>query len=287
MKWLLLGASSFYAQEFGKLLEAKGHSVEWNEPRWRLGMPLPVAERDYIVNFCSRSLVAESWLNPEWWCQTNLEFTTTLVRQCLDMKIKRFIQVSTPEVYGSTDSGWVDENRLFLPTTPYAVSRAAGDMMLLAYHKASGFPVIITRTANIYGPAQQRYRLIPSATYRLLEGKKVELHGGGHTRRSWIHVKDACEGLYRCATQGNAGETYHISTQRDVSVAAVVALICKELGKKYADSVVSVPDRLGKDHAYFLRSDMLRRMGWRDTISLEQGIEDYVKWATLTIQATK
>lgn len=279
MKWLLLGASSFYAQEFGKLLQAKGESVEWNEPRWRMGMPLALGDRDYIVNFCSKSLVAESWEKPEDWCLVNLEDTTTLIRQCLDMNIRRFVHVSTPEVYGSTDT-WVEENRLFMPTTPYAVSRAAGDMMMWAYHKARGFPVIITRTANIYGPSQQAYRLIPTATRKLMQGQKVELHGRGLTRRSWIHVKDACEGLYIAATRGDAGQCYHISTNFDMNVAGVVALICKYLVRNYTQSIVNVPDRLGKDHAYLLNSDKLRRMGWRDTITLESGIEEYVAWAT-------
>ena len=279
MKWWILGFSSFYAQEFGKLLQAKGESVEWTDPRWRLGWPLPLADRDYVVNFCSKSLVAESWEKPEDWCMVNLEYTTTLIRQCLDMKLKRFVHVSTPEVYGSTDT-WVEENRLFMPTTPYAVSRAAGDMMMYAYHKAHKFPVIVTRTANIYGPAQQRYRLIPTATYRLMEGRKVELHGRGLTRRSWIHVKDACEGLYVAATKGDAGETYHISTNVDTSVAGVVALICRAMGKNFAQSTINVRDRLGKDYAYLLNSDKLRRMGWKDTISLETGIEEYVQWAT-------
>src|SRR5205814_8646088 len=120
---------------------------------------------------------------------------------------------STPEVYGNNTS-WVSENREFSPSTPYAVSRASSDMLLKAYFKTYKFPMIITRTSNIYGPGQQDFRLIPKAFRMFSLGERFPIHGTGNSHRSFIHVKDACEALYKLTSRGTLGETYHISTQK-------------------------------------------------------------------------
>ena len=136
--------------------------------------------------------------------------------------------------------------------------------MLKAYHQAYGFPVVITRTTNIYGEGQQDYRIIPKAQRFKRDGETLPLHGGGSSRRSFIHVKDACEALYLLCKEGTAGETYHISTE----VAHTIKEVVEMIGCKYENA----PDRLGKDEAYLLASDKIRDMGWRDTIKLEDWI---------------
>jgi len=272
-KFLILGASSFYGVNFARYVEEKGDSFSTlSRPGWHLGGDsLPEAE--YIVNFASQSLVAESWDNPGLWITTNVQSTTALWRSLLKERPRRFIHVSTPEVYGSTD-GWVDERHApWKPSTPYAVSRAAADMMLMAYHRAYGFPAIITRTANIYGPGQPAHRFIPQAFETIRKGEKLLLHGGGHTVRSWIHVRDACAATYLIAKQGSVGQTYHISTQHEHSVLTVAKKICRVLGKP--ENIGAQPERLGKDHAYLLKSDTLRNMGWRDTYTLDRGLQEY------------
>ena len=275
-KYLILGASSFYGSSFAEFLEKRGHPVvRLSRPEWRIGEPLPDTECDVVVNFVSRSLVAESWADPLGWLATNATMTTALLEQLRERKFKRFVHVSTPEVYGPTE-GWVDESYgQWKPSTPYAVSRAAGDMMLLAYQRAYGFPAVITRTANIYGKGQQAHRFIPLAFDTLRNGEKLNLHGGGHTLRCWIHVKDACAGLYVACKQGSVGRTYHISTQHEYTVAGVARKICKLLGKHYESSVGTQPDRLGKDQQYLLKSETLRRMGWRDEYTLDRGLQEY------------
>ena len=277
-KFLILGASSFYGRNFAECVERHGDAAEIPPVGWRLGDKLPPNSSKNIVNFASRSAVAESWLDPLGWLAINTALTTFLITQAMEQNCKRFVHVSTPESYGSTE-GWVDETyAAWKPSTPYAVSRAAADMMLMAYHRAYHFPAIITRTANIYGPGQQDYRIIPKAFSEIRAGKRLPLHGGGGSRRSFIHVKDACEGLYKVCKEGDAGQTYHISTERQVSIAELVGMIAKLCERRFEDCTERAPDRLGKDEAYLLNSAKLRRMGWRDTISLETGLEEYRAW---------
>lgn len=261
--FLILGASSFYGSNFAKLVKEMGdEAICLSRPTWALGGPIE-DEGDYVVNFASQSLVAESWKAPEKWLHANGCETALTLQRLIGHDFRKFIHVSTPEVYGSTPL-WVDEDWPYNPTTPYAVSRAAGDMMVKAYHKAYWFPAIITRTANIYGPGQPDYRIIPKAIALKKEGKTLPLHGGGDSVRSFIHVRDACEATYLIAKQGKVGETYHISTKKAHSIRKVVEMI----GCAYT----SVTDRLGKDHAYKLNSGKIRNLGWRDTISLEEGL---------------
>jgi len=257
-RFLILGASSFYGSNFARLVEESGDIAI----RIRHYVATDM-ECDYIVNFASKSAVAESWERPWAWVDVNACLFSLVLQHCKDWPIKKFIHVSTPEVYGSTPE-WVTEDHPFNPTTPYAVSRAAGDMMLKAFHKAYGFPMVITRTANIYGPGQQSYRLIPKALEAKRTGESLPLHGGGQSVRSFIHIKDACEATYLIAKQGFIGETYHISTNQAHSIEDVVAMI--ECPFTWA------PERLGKDQAYLLNSDKLRALGWNDTIELEEGL---------------
>lgn len=271
-KFLILGANSFYGSNFARLVEQKGYPVL----RSRHYEP-PQESFDYVVNFASMSLVAESWERPWAWMDANTVHFSFLLHHLKDKQIKKFVHVSTPESYGHTD-GWVDETYAdWHPSTPYAVSRAAADMMLMAYYRAHGLPGVITRTANIYGRGQGAGRFIPLAFKTFRAGQKLDLHGHGHTRRSFIHVSDACTALYLVAKRGSVGQTYHISTTRDVSINELAQKICGLVGKRPQDLIGSQPDRLGKDQAYLLASERIRRMGWRDTITLEKGLEDYAR----------
>jgi dTDP-glucose 4,6-dehydratase len=192
--------------------------------------------------------------------------------------LKRYVHVTTPEVYGST-SGDVREDAPFNPSTPYAVSRAAADMSLRTYHAAYGFPVAFTRAANVYGAGQQLYRIVPRTVLNARLGRKLQLHGGGTSERSFIHVMDVADATYRIAVDGRNGETYHISTPRLISIRALVEMICAQIGVRFDDVVEVVGERLGKDAAYRLDSRKLRaELGWSDRISLESGIAETAQW---------
>lgn len=240
----------------------------------------------FVVNFAAQSMVAESWKNPEHWFETNVMATIRLhevLRHC-DF-LEKYVHVTTPEVYGSTD-GFIKEDTPFNPSTPYAVSRAAADMSLKTYFDAYGFPVVFTRAANVYGPGQQLYRIIPRTILSILTGKKLQLHGGGHSRRSFIHMRDVSNATHKIATAGTAGQTYHISTDEIVSVRELVERICSKLHVDFNSCVEVVGERLGKDAAYMLDSSKLRKtLDWDVRIDLDQGLDECIAWVKENLDA--
>lgn len=233
----------------------------------------------YVVNFAAQSMVAESWKNPDHWFMTNVVSTVRFhdrLRHC-DF-LEKYVHVTTPEVYGST-SGSIDETAPFNPSTPYAVSRAAADMSLKSFFNAYQFPVVFTRAANVFGPGQQLYRIIPRTILFIKLGRKLQLHGGGHSERSFIHIRDVSDATERIMRKGIAGECYHISTPRILTVRNLVEMICERMGARFEDSVEVVGERLGKDATYSLNSNKLRtQLGWSDLIELEQGIDETIRW---------
>jgi dTDP-glucose 4,6-dehydratase len=159
------------------------------------------------------------------------------------------------------------------------VSRAAADMSLRTFHAAYGMPVVFTRAANIYGPGQQLYRIVPRTLLYIRSGRKLQLHGGGASERSFIHVADAAEATYRVACDGRNGETYHISTDRVISIRRLVESMCALLGVHFDDVVEIAGERLGKDAAYKLDSAKIRaELGWSDTIALEDTLVETAAW---------
>lgn len=251
---------------------------------------LMVAEKpDYFVNFAAQSMVGESWDNPEDWFRTNVVSTVMLHNRLRKSygNLKRYVHITTPEVYGST-RGWIKEDTAYNPSTPYAVSRAAGDMSLKTFVDAYGFPAVFTRAANVYGPGQQLYRIIPRAILYFRLGQKLQLHGGGHSERSFIHIDDVSDATWRVMTDGKVGETYHISTDAIISVRGLIELICQRMGVDFEDVVEISGDRLGKDAAYMLDSTKIREtLGWSDAVSLETGLDTCISWVDENIEILK
>jgi len=243
---------------------------------------------DYVFNFAAQSMVAESWLYPEHWYQTNVLANVRLHDKLRQHNfIRKYVHVSTPEVYGSC-SGLVTEDFRFNPSTPYAASRAACDLHLLTFFKQYKFPVVFTRAANVYGPGQQLYRIIPRAVLFIKTGRRLQLHGGGHSVRSFIHIKDVADGTLRVAKQGPAGESYHLSTTENISIRDLVERICQRLGAKFEQAVEVVGERPGKDAAYLLDSAKARKtLGWRDQISLDQGLDETIQWVEKNFEELK
>lgn len=232
-----------------------------------------------VVNFAAQSMVGQSWQFPEHWYMTNVvsaaKFHNAL-RQ-IDF-LDRYVHITTPEVYGSTN-GFITEDTPYNPSTPYAVSRAAADMNLKCFFDAYQFPVVSTRAANVYGPGQQLYRIIPRAMLFARLGKKMELHGGGVSKRSFIHMEDVSEATWAIMEKGTLGQTYHISTDRIVTIRELVEIIAAKMCVAFEDLAVVGEERLGKDAAYMLDSTKLRtELGWKDKISLEDGLTDTAAW---------
>lgn len=265
-KWESKGKFSFHKIDLNSDLDALMALIEREKPA-------------YVVNFAAQSMVAESWKNPDHWFMTNVVSTVRFhnrLRQC--GFLKKYVHVTTPEVYGST-SGSIDETAPFNPSTPYAVSRAAADMSLKSFFAAYRFPVVFTRAANVFGPGQQLYRIIPRMILFIKLGRKLQLHGGGHSERSFIHIRDVSDATERIMRDAPPGETYHISTVRIITVRSLVEMICARMGARFEDCVEVVGERLGKDAAYSLNSGKLRnQLGWHDRISLERGIDETIAW---------
>ena len=232
-----------------------------------------------VFNFAAQSMVAESWQRPEDWYEANVVGIAKLARELSRItSIEKFIQFTTPEVYGTTDD-WIKESFNFNPTTPYAVSRAAGDFHLKCMFETLGFPVIFTRAANVYGPGQQLYRIIPRAILSTFSGAKLPLQGGGQSIRSFIHIDDTANALLQILEKGVVGDSYHISTEELVSIIALIELIAKKRNTYVDDFTEIVADRTGKDQAYKLDSTHLRKtLGWKDSIPLSQGVAGTISW---------
>ena len=244
-----------------------------------LGNALKGYGPDVVVNFAAQSMVAQSWDHPEHWYQTNVLGLVELTKVLEELpSLRKYLHVTTPEVYGSTGK-WIRESRNFHPSTPYAVSRAAGDMHLLAMHETRSLPVCFTRAANVYGPGQQLYRIIPRTLLYARLGRQLQLDGGGNSTRSFIHVGDVAEATYLIARYGVAGETYHISTDEIISIRELVQRACTLTGVSLADLAVEGPERPGKDDTYMLDSAKLReQLGWAPAISLAEGMRDTLAW---------
>lgn len=233
----------------------------------------------YIVNFAAQGMVNESWKEPLQWYQTNLMSMIALIESLKNKKfIKKFIQFSTPEVYGSTSKKWITENENFKPSTPYASSRAACDRYFLNLNEQSNFPIVFTRAANVYGPEQDLYRIVTKTFTHLIFNKKIYVDGEGNSFRSFIHINDVCEALNIIIKKGKIKETYHISTKRIISIKNLVYKILKIVNTKKKLIVLIKKDRLNKDKYYMLNSKKLRKLGWRDKINLNNGLIDTFKW---------
>jgi dTDP-glucose 4,6-dehydratase len=232
-----------------------------------------------VVNFAAQGMVAQSWERPGDWYRTNVVGNVLFHDRLRHADwLEKYVHVGTPEVYGST-SGLIDETTGFNPSTPYAASRAACDLHLRTFLQQHKFPVVWTRAANVYGPGQQLYRIIPRTILFIKLGRPLSLHGGGHSTRSFIHIDDVAAATLAIAQRAPAGECYHLSTDRFVSIRELVTMICGLLGADFDRVVRVTADRPGKDAAYLLDSRKVRTtLGWHDTVSLEDGIRATVDW---------
>lgn len=319
MEYLVIGSNSFSGSWFINNLIDKGHDVfgisrsqqnndvflpyKWNKKKAnfkfkRLDLNKDIKEignliKKYkfkkIINFAAQGMVAESWVNPNHWYQTNLLSSTSLIDQIRKHDfIDKYIHFTTPEVYGSNKK-FIKENNNFKPSTPYAISRAAFDMHLLAYKKNYDFPVIFTRTANVFGEGQQLYRIVPKTIISCLLKEKLQLHGGGKSIRSFIHINDVNEALYKIFTKSNQfGSTYHISTNEIISIKNLVLKIFELMDIDPKDLIKVTSEREGKDFGYLLNSDKIRsELKWKDKITLDKGIRDTISWIKNNIKVLK
>ena len=253
--------------------------MDLNEKAEEIGRLAREQNLAWVANFAAQSMVAESWLTPVHWYQTNVVANVRLHEELRKWDgLKKYLHVTTPEVYGSC-SGVVREDAPFNPSTPYAASRAACDLHLMTFFKRYNFPVVFTRAANVYGPGQQLYRIVPRAALFSRLQKKLPLHGGGHSTRAFIHGKDVATASLAILDRGQSGQMYHLSTDRFIAIRDLVAMIAQKTGSSFEKLAEVTEDRPGKDAAYLLDSTRAKQeLGWAPAVDLEAGEDSVIRW---------
>lgn len=234
---------------------------------------------DVLVNFAAESHVDRSIEDSSAFIRTNVEGTRVLLEAARRYGVERFVQISTDEVYGSLGpEGRFTEESPLNPSSPYSASKAAADLLAMAYFKTYNLPVIVTRCSNNYGPYQFPEKLIPLMITNALEDKPLPVYGDGLNVRDWLHVRDHCAALDLIMHRGKPGEIYNIGGNFERRNIEIVRLILKELGKP--ESLIAfVKDRPGHDRRYAIDAARLKKeLNWRPSYTFEQGLKETIKW---------
>jgi dTDP-glucose 4,6-dehydratase len=233
-----------------------------------------------IVNFAAESHVDRSLYEPDLFIQTNVVGVQILLHAALRHKIKKFIQVSTDEVYGSlsAEAPGFKEDTPLAPNSPYSASKAAGDLLVRSYFKTYGFPAVITRCSNNYGPYQFPEKLIPLFITNALDNKPLPVYGDGLNVRDWIHVEDHCRALALVLQQGREGEIYNIGGNGERNNLEITETILTLLGKPKS-LIRFVTDRPGHDRRYAVDFGRIQKdLGWSPAYALQEGLAQTVRW---------
>ena len=230
-----------------------------------------------VVNFAAESHVDRSISDASEFIRTNFQGVFVLLEAAKKHNIKRVIQISTDEVYGSITKGSFKETSPVQPNSPYSAAKAGGDHLAMAYYRTFKLPVIITRSSNNFGPYQYPEKVIPLFITNLLENKKVPLYGDGMNVRDWLYVIDNCSAIDMVLHKGKIGEVYNIGGSFEIPNIELTKIILKNLGK--TDKMISyVTDRLGHDRRYSLDSSKVRKLGWKPARDFNTAIKETINW---------
>lgn len=236
-----------------------------------------VRKVDAVVNFAAATHVDRSIKDAADFIQTNILGTYTLIEAARHSRIRRFLHISTDEVYGSVLKGRSGEDAALCPNSPYSASKASADHLVRSYWVTYKFPAIITRSSNNFGPFQYPEKAIPLFITNLLEGRKIPLYGDGLNKRDWIFVLDNCRAIDVVLHKGIIGEVYNIGTGREIPNIQLVKRILRQ-ARKPAGFIQYVKDRPGHDRRYALDCAKIRRLGWQAQTRFEEAIELTLNW---------
>jgi len=260
---------------------------------------------DWVVHFAAESHVDRSILGPEEFVRTNIQGTFVLLEAARKHWLsgagadeRRFLHVSTDEVYGSLgETGYFSETTPYAPRSPYSASKAASDHLASAYYHTYGLPVLITNCSNNYGPYQFPEKLIPLMIINAMQGRELPVYGDGNNVRDWLYVLDHCAAVLKVLQAGRPGETYNIGGNNEKRNIGIVSLICDALDEKLgpaADSkprsslITFVKDRPGHDRRYAINAEKIRReLGWSPSVTFEQGLRHTIDWYLQNSEWTK
>ena len=234
---------------------------------------------DCVVHFAAESHVDRSILDAQPFLMTNVVGTYMMLEASRNSSVKKFIHISTDEVYGALgEDGKFTEETPLSPNSPYSASKASGDMLVRAYHETHGFPAVIVRPSNNYGPYQFPEKFIPLMITNLLEDKPVPVYGEGRNIRDWLYVEDNCRAIDLVLHEGKAGEVYNVggnAERRNIEVAKKVL----DLMGKDESHITFVKDRPGHDYRYALDSSKIgRELGWKASVDNETGLRKTIQW---------
>lgn len=234
---------------------------------------------EVIVNFAAESHVDRSIHDPSIFLKTNTLGTQILLDVAKENKLKKYVQISTDEVYGSLgEEGYFSEDSPLAPNSPYSASKAAGDMLVKAYFETYGLNVNITRCSNNYGPYHFPEKLIPLMITNALEGKSLPIYGDGKNIRDWLHVSDHCAAIDLVLHKGKKGEVYNIGGHNERTNNEIVHLIVEKLGIS-KDLIKYVDDRLGHDRRYAIDpTKIMNELGWEPQYTFDKGIIETIDW---------
>jgi len=246
---------------------------------YRFGNVLPADRIDYVVNFAAETHVDNSILNPGAFIDSNVVGTGAMLDLARAYNVKRFLQISTDEVYGSLgETGSFTEESPIKPSSPYSASKASADMIALSYFHTFGLDVVITRCSNNYGPYQFPEKLIPLMILNALQDKPLPVYGTGNNVRDWIHVEDHCAAVAKVLFEGKAGEVYNVGSNNERKNIEIVETILEQLGKPKS-LIKYVEDRKGHDWRYAIDSSKIHdTLGWSPKHTFESGIKETIDW---------
>jgi len=232
---------------------------------------------DAIINFAAESHVDRSIKDSKSFIRTNVFGTQVLLEAARKFRMKKFIQISTDEVYGSVKRGRSSEESVLLPNSPYAASKAAADLLVRSYCVTHKIPAVITRSSNNFGPYQYPEKIIPLFITNALENKKLPLYADGKNVRDWLYVLDNCRAIFHVLNYGKAGEIYNIGGGVELKNIDLTNRILKLLGKD-KNLIKFVKDRPGHDKRYALNCLKIKKLGWRPLRKFNDTLEETVLW---------
>jgi dTDP-glucose 4,6-dehydratase len=235
-----------------------------------------VPKVDAIINFAAESHVDRSIENSSEFIRTNVLGTQVLLDAAKKHKLKKFLQVSTDEVYGSILEGSWDENQTLLPNSPYSASKASADLLVRAYFVTHGLNVNITRCSNNFGPKQDPEKLIPNFILKLIQDEKVPVYGDGMNVRDWLFVEDHCAGIYLILTKGLPGEIYNIGGGTELTNLELTRKLL-DLFEKDESYIDYVPDRLGHDRRYSVDCTKIQKLGYSASLNFNENLSKVLK----------
>lgn len=243
-----------------------------------------INDADLVINFAAESHVDRSINDSSAFMKTNVLGVDVMLNALRENKKCRFVQISTDEVYGAIEIGKWDEKYPLSPNSPYSASKAAADLLALAYSRTHGVDVVITRCSNNYGPNQHVEKLIPTCISNALLGKRIPIYGNGLQKREWIFVSDHCKGIAAAVVHGEAGEVYNIGSGYELTNISLATQILNAVGIEISQ-IEYVDDRKGHDFRYAVNFEKIEKFGFKPEKTFDQGLKETIDWYTKKILA--